>query len=96
MKMIWSALIVVVLALLYSCATASKTYDQQGDVYNISCSDMAMSACYDKARETCPEGYQLAGKDTGGGAIGALNSSGDVTKGTYASGRNKDIIIKCK
>ncbi len=99
MKMIWSALIIVALASLYSCATASKTYDQHGDVvYDIACPGMAvpMSACYDKAIETCPKGYYLVDKDTGSGSIGTLNSGGGITTGTYASGVNKGIIIKCK
>lgn len=99
MNLIYSAFIIIAVTSLYSCATASKTYDQHGEVvYDIACSGMAvpMSACYDKAMETCPKGYYLVGKDTGSGSIGTLNSSGGATSGTYASGVNKGIIIKCK
>lgn len=99
MRLFYSTLVMLAVVPLYGCATVSKTYDQHGEVvYDIACPGMAvpMSACYDKAMEACPNGYYLVAKDTGSGSIGTLNSSGGSTIGTYASGVNKGIIIRCK
>lgn len=99
MKLIWATLMIAIIVNLVGCATASQTFDQSGEaVYDIACSGLAvpMSACYEKALQTCPKGYYLVSRDTGSGSIGTMNSSGGTTTGAYAQGINKGLIIKCK
>jgi len=87
---------IIIVLLLFGCATASKIYTPDGKVgYNITCSGSALNwgMCYEKAGDICgSKGYEV------------LSKSGD--KGTILSGNqfglyggsviNRSMIIQCK
>lgn len=84
--------IVPCLATLAACATATPTYDQNGQpAMMISCDGSAvpMSVCYNKANEVCPNGYVN---------LGAQTQNAGATWGAYGGGSivYKSMMVRCK
>ncbi len=89
-------LILLIVACVSGCVTASKTYTSDGkEGYVINCSGSALNwgMCYEKAGELCgSKGYEVLEKS---GDTGAM-----VTAGQYGlfggSVINRSMVIKCK
>ena len=91
-----TVILLLIISVLSSCATASKTYTADGkEGYNITCSGSALNwgMCYEKAGNICgTKGYIVLEKS---GDQGALLSGNQY--GLYAgSVINRSMIIKCK
>jgi len=89
-------LILLIVACVSGCATASKTYTSDGEEgYVINCSGSALNwgMCYEKAGDLCgSKGYEVLEKS---GDTGAM-----VTAGQYGlfggSVINRSMVIRCK
>jgi hypothetical protein len=93
--MMKSALYLVVVALT-GCATASKTYTENGDEgYTINCSGNALTwaTCYEKAGKLCGSaGYNTISKDGDTGNTFSGNQFG-LYGGSII---NRSMVISCR
>jgi len=81
---------------LSACAVSNQVVMPSGQHgYTINCSGAAMTwaACYQKAGETCPQGYDVADKsDEHGGPVVAANRYGLFG----APVMDRTMLIQCK
>lgn len=90
------ALGVVLLGSLSGCAAAHKTVlpdGRKGISLNCSGPLMTWNACYEKAGDACPSGYEIVAKDGDGGngmAYGNRNGFG------ASSSNTRTLMVACK
>ncbi len=91
---------ILLLAILFGCATSKQTYLPDGSLgHSISCDGAAVgiNVCFEKAGEICgAKGYDLLNRE---GQIvpfgtGTANNQGAFV--TYGAFNTKSIMIRCK
>ena len=87
-------------ALLSACATSKQIIGPSGaPAYAIKCGAAALSACYEKAGETCPNGYNILTSD-GARYLGQLGNAS--ISGGYGSATSvpmitpNNLLVECK
>lgn len=101
--------ILLIAAVLTGCATSKTMTLPSGQIgQSIRCDGavLTIEACYEKAAEVCPGGYEIINTDQLAGQIsssGYLESPADYGWGSYASGYSasipyiqKGMLIRCK
>ncbi len=86
--------------ILAGCATATRTISPNGNpVFSISCGAAAQSACYQKAGEVCPSGYNILSANgsryMGQLATANVNAYGGSASSVPMMTRN-ELFIECK
>lgn len=93
-------LLFLVSALLSACATSTQIVGPSGTpAHAIKCGAAALSACYQKAGEVCPNGYQVLTSD-GARYLGQLGNAN--VSGAYGSATSipmiapNNLLVECK
>jgi len=97
MKIIVLFLVVTVLS---ACATSTQIIGPSGSpAYAIKCGAAALTACYEKAGEICPNGYSILTSD-GARYLGQLGSAS--VSGGYGTATSvpmmtpNNLLVECK
>lgn len=93
-------LLFLISALLSACATSTQIVGPSGSpAHAIKCGAAALSACYQKAGEVCPDGYNILTSD-GARYLGQLGNAN--VSGAYGSATSvpmitpNNLLVECK
>jgi len=99
MKPVITILFVIILAVLFGCATSSRIYLPNGSQgYRVNCDGSALDwgMCYEKAGELCgSKGYVLVGQNGESYPLGSANASNAQFTATYGAMVTRYMLIKC-
>ena len=86
--------ILLLVLVLSGCATATKLNTGEGEIYRVECDGTAipMSACFTKANNVCPKGWDQIGQD------GSIIPQAAATPQIVIVGaiERKSITVKCR